>query len=811
MLPRISRDGYMPPVATLKLSPRIARLFASPIARPDVSMTTGQKIWSVVVQFGRLVKAMDIELKDMPMNGGMAGCHFPEASRIGESKAGCNTHYKAGTFTNAFIEVRPVAGTNISRVYRFVVAAKTPLLHKYKGFLPVVNDGFYGELGPIGNAKGEMRRRNTLGPFGGEGSDGADDYFNIPLRGAIPQNWASTYGNLVYALRYPFNMRLKFTEGFLGVWGIVDPALFRKVNVPFGTFPTELGDLLWLLSNINSGKPTHVNLNKPYEKTGKKPHIEWLGFKTGTATILMKDGTIDVPGFVKIKFNGAAYREKHPGFSGDLNRIDIKSTSAGVEFTIDRPAIETLEFGAGRFAFDAQGLSVGRLKLVLPSVDDLTAGKRKISDARIFMDGFSAEKLSLREKNDAFRFSAESLKVGKLALSPDGGIHMGSINAHRWNVDRTEKQLSIGGEGASIGSISIGRRGDVSEVALGAFSNRALTIRSPLVDIKTRNISSAGMRTTIAKNRMDIAIDNASMDIHDGRIGATNFGSISIGAGRVGKCSLRDGQIRVSINEGIPRANISGIADLVVNKTLGSRLDFNVPGLAISGELANINIKGPAHFVLTPTSWSVQRLNHISAMKLALTAQVKMARILHDPSVRDETIRNVPSRDVIVTDIALSSATLGIADVSRLEFLTKRHPDANGSRFSHFEASDVSITDIAGKGVAWAKLPIWQYVSAGFAKLEGSIKIASIDIEANGGGRRSSFKDVVFDLYDTDGQRHRCAAKIPLLKFTPQDYFIGDPNGKPIQLNCRLNAQLRGGYFQFTGKQRPLKDRRPYK
>lgn len=806
-----SSSQFSIPNIKLTLKPQL-RMLISPIARPPRAKQI-HWAWQLAIQFARLIKSGDIVIKGMAMNGRRKGCHYREAHPLGLRTEGCNTHYRAGTEANAKLEIRPVSGKNISRAYRFWVRYTKPLLHKYKGIIPVVTHGFYGKIGPNWNNMGPMCQLINLGPFSSKNCSTYDRYFGIPLTGSIPQNWVAKYGHLTFALDYPFNLKKTFTKGFLGVWGMVDRKTYRRMGIPYMTFPSRIDHVMKLLSTIDTSLATHVNLNKPYDVTGQKPHIEWLDLHNAHATLLLRDGIIDVPGFGKIVLNRATYLkeenlDRHPRLlaiakewrkhrkgglqenpirakqlaveyyrqrsliTKNTNRIEIRATAKNVTITIYNPAITDLELPLGTGKIKAEGLSVGKIVITAPSVMDVRYKRRCISDTSVYVEGLSARKLSFSDPLKGIEFNAADARIGAVKLDRGRTLILSQISS----------------------------------------KNSLINISSVPIELKLGNSTMKNIRFHSGGSVQTLSIKRISTDIEAGRIGSVKFGQINVEAGRIGRGTLRHGSFTVVKNGRTVSAEIAGIIDVVVNKTAGSKLNLNVPGLEVSGVLKNIRIKGPACFNLTPRSWDLSKLvqNGSAGQKLSVGAQLVEGNVIHDPSVADASLRKSRHRRIIKTNMRFKSADLTINEVNRLSFLIGRGATSR-SRFHHLSVNDVSLTNIVGKGVAWIKLPPWQYLRAKFNKLVGNIRISEIQVKQNGRGKRSRFKDVIFDLKETVGHSHKCYLKLPLLMFSPNKYFIGDPNGNPLRLNCRFDARLRGGYFHFRSKRRPLKYRRPYR
>ncbi len=750
---------------SIKLDPKFNMLITS-LAAHKPRTTQLHWGWRLAIQFAKLVKAMDINIRGMAMNGLKAGCHFPEAYPKGKPNPGCNTHYKAGTRANARLEIRQVAGQDISRAYRFFVYYNKPLLHMYKGWLPVENDGIYAEIGPNWNAKGPLSKNNCLGPFGCEGSEAVDRRFRIPLRGKIPQSWARRKGHIVYALRYPFNIKRRYTARFQGVWGMTDRKVFRQLGIPPGTFPTDLPGILTVLSMIDTRRATHVNFNKPYRVTGQKPHIEWADLHDADATALLRDGIIDVPKIGRMVFNRAKYLkeenlDRHPKLlaivrewkkyrdgttaeakrrtrelateyyrqrkliTNSVHRIEITWTATNATITIHNPAISDIEMPLGTARAKAEGLTIGTIRIVTPPVLDLRYGRRKLSEARVTIEGLSAQKLEIRDPANGIMIKAKDCRIGSIVYK--GG---------------------------------------------------------------------------------SLSLTGISMDIQEGRIGGVTFGGVNVGEGSIGRGTLRRGSVNVVYRNGASRADIEGLVDVTIRRIAGSKLTLNVPGLEVSGALRDIRISGPARFVLTPRSWEVNRgiRGGSTAQRLSLTAKIENAEMVHNPTPDDLKRGGKPPPRVINTRMRLRTADLAARDIRRLAFHIARAPTEK-SRFTHVEINDVSVTNIAGSGRSWTKGALWlAYLSANFKRLMGSIRVRSVSVRQNGRGSRAGFKGIDLDLryVDTEDKQRSCSIRGDA-SVSPNSYRLN------TKVNCLFKAPGRGNYIHIKSKGRPLKHRRPFK
>jgi len=340
-------------------------------------------------------------------------------------------------------------------------------------------------------------------------------------------------------------------------------------------------------------------------------------------------------------------------------------------------------------------------------------------------------------------------------------------------------------------------------VKIDSLFNRAIEIGSKLFALKLKNTNIVNLSADFYQSSRSLSIKKISTDIDAGRIGSVSFGKVHIGRGSIGRGNLRKGYVSISNLGGVLRANIGGLIDIVINQTAGQQLDLNVPGLGVSGKLSNIRLKGPANFMLTPKSWDISRIQFKgNSQNLSASALLTSGEITHDPGVQDAKLKKSPYRKIFATNLKLTKAKVSVGNIDRISFQ---------NRFHFLGINDVSIDNIVGSGKGWIKIPPWEYMGARFKRLLGTIKISSVLVKSNGAGKNSKFKDVEIDFKETQAGNHRCYLKLPLLMFSPNQYFIGDPQGKPLKLKCQFNAWLRGGYFQFRNKRRPVEKRRPYK
>lgn len=846
---------------------------------PKPKITRGQRLWKFFIQFAKLVKAADIQINRMAMNGRRKGCHCREAAPIPKGKTaahvkrcyyrprlprpkGCDTLYKAGTEANARLEIRPVAGKpGISRVYRFWVDYTKPLTHLFKGWFPVTTYGFYGDIGHNWNDKGPLCKSVHLGVFGNRTKlcNAFDRHFGIPLTGSIPQNWIrrikrganryyKPFGNFAYVLDYPTNFKRYFTDGFLGVWGMVDRAVYKRMGVPYMTFPSRFDQVVELLSTINISRATHVNrnkLNNSYKPTGQKPHIEWLDLHDARITMLLRDGSIDVPGLGKITLDSKRYLrsanlDRHPRLltiarqwrvyrkgspkhdpvkakrlaiayyrerskiKKNVNRIEIRSTAKSITIAVHNPTITALTLPLGAMNMVAKGLSIGSIKVVLPSLAEMIA-RRKFSVRTVSVEGLTARKLSFIDRATKSQLGkAEDARIGSIALDRNGKLTVSHLDALSFGIGRKGNGLSISSGYTYVDRISASLKGRNRGVRVTGLYNKSLRIASPLVHLDVTKSTMKNIRATANAKRMAFSIGSISTDIRAGMIGGIKFGRVSVGSGGKARGTVRKGSLSIVKDARGIKAVVQGLVDILVNGATGSKIGLNVPGLKLGGTLNRIHIKGPTRFILTPTSWELSRpklSGSPASAKLRVSASISRGAMTH----RLPTQRTSGTGG---TKIDIASATIGL-DVGRIAFLSARHPGATGSSFTHLDISNASISNIMGSGRLM--LPTGSLLGARFRKMRGSVGISSIKVRSNGRKSSSTFRDVALNLRETYGQGFRCSMMLPLLMFAPNKYFIGDPNGKPLNLNCRIKGSIPGIDIQIKSKRRPLKHLLPRK
>jgi hypothetical protein len=740
----------------------------------------------------------------------------------------------------------------------------------FKGIVPVTTYGFYGVIGHNWNARGPLCKRVNLGPFDDafRRCNTFDRYFKIPLTGSIPQNWIKRvkrpdwkqrmargispyyepFGNFVYVLDYPFNIRKTFTHGFLGVWGMVDRAEYKRMGVPYMTFPSRFDHVVKLLSTVNIKRATHVNRNKwnnSYKPTGQKPHIQWLDLHDARITMLLRDGSIDVPGLGRITLDSKSYLQsanldRHPRLLAiarkwrlyhkgspkhdpvkakrlaiayyrerskikkNINRIEIRSTAKNITIAVHNPTITDITIPLGAMKMAAKGVSIGTIRVVLPSVKEMIA-QRKFSVKKVSVEGLTARKLKLVDRKTKSQLaSAEDVRVGSIGFDRKGKLIVSHLDALSFGVGKRGNGLAIRSGYTYIDRISASLGGQNRSLRVAGLYNKSIRIASPLLHLSVTKSTMKNIRAEANAKRTSFSIGSISTDIRAGMIGGIRFGRISVGSGGKARGTVRKGSLSVVKDAGGLKAVVQGLVDILVNGATGSKIGLNVPGLKIGGTLNRIHIKGPARFILTPTSWDLSRpkLPGTSAnAKLRVSASISRGSMAHNPSAPR-------ARGTGGTKIEIASATIGL-DVGRIAFLSSRHPGAKASSFTHLDIRNASIMNIMGSGRLM--LPTGSLLGARFRKMRGSVGISSIAVRSNGRNSSSTFKDVLLNLKETYGQGFRCSMALPLLMFAPNKYFIGDPSGKPLKLDCRIKGSIPGIDLQIKSKRRPLERLLPNK
>lgn len=357
----------------------------------------------------------------MQMNGGKAGCQWPQtilASKLrSTSKIRCNTHYKKNSKASLHIEVRQLSGTNVSRVYRLWMNYSKLVKYKVGGWLPVHNAGIYGVTGPNMNRMGPMCRHFQYGPFGGGPDCSAfERYFKVPLNGSIPQNWSRKYGNVHFLLLNPFAVKRVISRDVLGSWGVDSRAY--PAGIKPGTFPTNFAQLMHLVSTRHPSRRTRVNCNTAL---GIPDHVDYADIHDAKATIITRPGVINVPKIGKIALKSGM-------------RIELRATRKKFAITILKPVIGELKVPLGKTSATARNITVGAIRVVMPSIPDLRFGKKTMSDTKVEVTGLSIP--SLKIGNIAFgktsSVSGAKLKLsnGKLVMKKVNGKFTSSLTGH---------------------------------------------------------------------------------------------------------------------------------------------------------------------------------------------------------------------------------------------------------------------------------------------------------------------------------------------------------------------------------------------
>ena len=383
-------------------------------------------------ELAKLVKAANIDIRNMAMNGGKAGCQWPQTILVSKlrfaNKLRCNTIYKKNTRASLHIEVRPLAGTNISRVYRLWMKYSKLVRYNFGGWLPVHNAGIYGVTGPNMNRMGPMCRHFQYGVFGdGPNCKAFDRYFNVPLNGQIPQNWSRKYGNVHFLLLTPFAVKRVISRDVLESWG-VDKRAYPKGIKP-GTFPTNFAQLIHLISTRHPSRRERANCNMGLRIPD---HVNYGDIHDAKATIILRPGTISIPSLGRLVLSKET-------------RIEVRATRKLFSIAIRNPSFKELRIPISRTTVTAKNVNAKSLLIEMPSIPALSAGRRKVNDTRVTVSGLNIPELAIG--NLAFgrapTVSGAKLRLysGSMTMKKVGGKFTTSLSGHLdMSIKRVEAQ-----------------------------------------------------------------------------------------------------------------------------------------------------------------------------------------------------------------------------------------------------------------------------------------------------------------------------------------------------------------------------------
>ncbi len=747
------------------------------VVKEETKPWTGTDTFQLIRNILLLTEALDVEATGMLSNGGNGGCRYEEMAKREEVKELfdlCLVKFEENTLADVSIQIRKIKNSSESGIHLFRLRYDKNI---YKDVFPdnqVRVQGF--QFLPL--PEKEVPFDQAISPLKQQG---------YSLRYMIEPSGLLSIPILSYPI-FKFmdeaNEKLELTKDFLLSLGITQREHYTEAHTDHFKFPQKVSDFLQLITHIEADdeKISVVNINK---LRGYPDLFNWLSFQSLNWTSRLREGKLEIPHLGSFTFNN------------NKGLIEIHSRNGSMTISLSHLEISEAVFKIDNHEIHMKGMRLGKISTQLPAfanfIQQIKEGKFNEENLTIGVEDFFVEELSIRDTKSQITTHLHNTSIPYIQLDK---IHLEYFNSGEFKASLTFL-------------------GKVNHLQLQQGPHFQL-------NLKQAEFHASPLMIQIKLNPETQKLDNIQYDF-DFDIQSTSIDRSQLGQMTLAPSVLRNSRLRLIQTENnlsqIPQIDFQGELDIHLESILGNEESFNIPGLAIRGEIYDIALQGPLHLKVNPEGWGLEKAMTSSQNKIQAKAQIRNVALIHDPHlIAGNNLSEWPFHEVVKTDLGIDSADFFIDDLERIEFYENEttHP---GSGFRNVEIRDIRFENIHAQGVIWAEFPLFYYMRGVFPEIgtrEIDSKLAPSFVSLKRFSMHSSeqgnpltlLEEFETEIYEVDGHKAFAKVHIPLLTIGLQGNHWVDTSNQINKADLYLLDPARGGWVKLKSLPRPLEYRR---